>query len=98
MAAIVAGHQTLTVSTTAVSLTVPTPAARAVEFAAIYVEGAVIRWRADGTAPTTSTGAPAYPSPQPLLVYGVGQLANFKAIRKDGTDAVLQIVYYREGP
>ena len=46
----------LTVSTTAVSLTLPAAPHGNPKHVLIYVANAPIRWRADGTAPTSTTG------------------------------------------
>ena len=48
------GYQTLTVSTTSVGLTKPTDILP--RHALIFVGAAAIRWRADGTDPTSTVG------------------------------------------
>lgn len=49
------GEQTLIVSTTAVGLTLPTAASRPTK-GLIYVGGQPVRYRADGTNPTSTSG------------------------------------------
>ena len=46
----------LSVSTSAVSLTLPTGVNARPTHAVIYISGAPVRWRADGTAPTATIG------------------------------------------
>ena len=92
---VVIGHQTLAVSSSAVGLTVPAPAARSVTYAVIQVTGADIRWRADGTTPTGASGFMAY-NKKEFILSGVVNLGQFKAIRAAGIDAELNIIYYRE--
>lgn len=92
---LIASHETLAVSTTAVSLTVPTPTPRSVTRAYIKVYDAAIRWRDDGTAPTASVGH-REAAGDAFFLDGVTNLTNFKAIRKDSTNAELNIIYFRE--
>jgi hypothetical protein len=83
------GYQQLTVSNTAVGLTVPAGATRAV----VYVEAQPIRWRDDAVAPTSSVGVPAIAT-NAFELPSVQSLNGFKAIRSGSTDATLNIVYY----
>ena len=80
------GYQQLTVSSSAVALTVPAGAA----FALINVETDAVRWRDDGTNPTATVG-------MKVLVDGSleydGDLAAIKFIRVT-TDAKLNVSYY----
>lgn len=85
------GFQQLSVSNTAVALTVPTGGN--VTVAIIYVETAAIRWRDDGTSPTASVGMIALPD-SILHLENLGNLAAIKFIRRDGTNATLNISYY----
>ena|SRR5438132_7979366 len=89
------GHQQLTVSNTAVSLT-PSPAGSRPMHALIYVGTDAIRWRADGTAPTAAIGilVPAggyidWTDPQGNYL---GLIARAQFIRVT-TDATLDIAY-----
>ena len=83
------GYQQITVSTSAVGLTVPAGATRAV----LGIEAQPLRYRDDGTDPTTSVG---------FLVAAGGtmeldskeSLEAFKAIRSSGSDATLNVLYY----
>lgn len=85
-----AGYQQLTVSTTAVGLTVPSGAGRAV----IVVEAQPIRYRDDGTAPTASVGMLCAAALR-FDIESRESLLAFRAIRQGGVDAVLSISYYK---
>jgi hypothetical protein len=50
-----------------------------------------VRWRDDGTDPTAAVGTPL--AGGATLEYE-GVLAAFRAIRKDGADATLNVCYY----
>ena len=83
--------QTLAVSSTAVSLTVPARANAAL----ITVESNSIRWWDDGSTPTSTTGHLATSGTQ-VMYFDTGDrdlIVNFKAIRVT-SDATLQISYY----
>lgn len=82
------GYQQITVSSTALGLTVPSTAMRAV----LSVEAQPIRWRDDGVDPTASVGV-LVKADVTFELYG-GSLRRFKAIKDDATDAVLNVVYY----
>ncbi len=60
----------------------------------ITVESAPLRYRMDGTAPTSTVGHNMVPS-QSLTLEGISQLNNFKAIRTGATSATLQVTYLR---
>ena len=90
------GHQQVTISTTAVSLTLPTD--RRPTHAIIQC-GATngVRWRADGTAPTASVGiALAADSildlSDPMGDYHT-MIERIQFIRSGGADATLDIEY-----
>jgi hypothetical protein len=87
----VSGSQTLAVSSTAVSLTVPAGA----NHARAQVLSAPIRCWSDGSTPTSSQGEKVDIEGY-IYLYGA-ELKNFKAIRESGTDASLQISYYKAG-
>lgn len=85
------GFQQLTVSTTAVTLTVPANCTGAL----IRAESNPVRFRADGTAPTSSVGLPISNTDTiPLMLYGNGTLKNFQVIRSGGADATLDVMYF----
>lgn len=84
------GYQQLTVSTTAVGLTVPSNAGRAV----VVVEAQPLRYRDDGTNPTASVGMLCVAATR-FDIESREALLAFKAIRSGGTDSVLSISYYK---
>ena len=83
------GYQQLTVSTTAVGLTIPSGATRAV----VYVESQPVRWRDDGVAPTSTVGVPAVDT-DAFELPSIQSVNQFQAIRSGASDATLNIVYY----
>ena len=82
-------YQQITVSSTAIGLTLP--GNFAVRMAVLVVEGGAIRYRDDGTDPTSAVGIPADPK-MTIIVCGV-QVGSFRAIRQSA-DAVLNAVIY----
>jgi hypothetical protein len=86
------GFQTLTVSGSAVGLTVPTAANI---MAIISVENNSVRYRDDGTNPTASIGFLLYPG-NTLNLENLTVLNATKFIAVDGTDATLSIGYYQQ--
>tara|TARA_R110002012_G_scaffold68007_5_gene176865 strand:- start:983 stop:1291 length:309 start_codon:yes stop_codon:yes gene_type:complete len=87
----IVGHQTITVSNVAVGFTIT---GENVQRASCSVASNGIRWRADGTDPTSSVGEPAGPSDYTKVFYVDGEdVADFKAIRSSGSDAELNIIY-----
>ena len=83
------GFEQLTVSLTGVGLTVPLKANSAI----IQIDNAHIRWRDDGTDPTTSTGMLVYQSNY-ITIESKARLTAIKFIRTASTDAKLNISYY----
>lgn len=84
------GYEQLTVSTTAVPLaSVPADAIRAV----IGVEAQPMRYRNDETNPTASVGFLAK-ADATIELHSYKAIKNFKAIRSDATDSVLNVIYY----
>ncbi len=91
-------YEQITVSSTAVGLTTskiePANGPRAAKVL-IYVSGAQIRFRVDGTDPTSTSGmvidAGSY-----FEVIGYHDISNFKAIRTGSTDATLDVIYFKE--
>lgn len=92
----VLGFQALTVSTASVALT----ASAGARAAYITVEANPIRFRLDGSAPTSSAGhlmvptAGTPPLPFVLELESEAAVANFRAIRQGGADATLHVTYY----
>lgn len=82
------GFQSLTVSTTAVALTVPAGASRAV----VKVIAQPVRFRDDGTDPTSSVGYSKVANDEFELVGP--SMKDAKFIRSAGTDATLEVLYY----
>lgn len=85
------GYQQITVSTTAVALTVPSNAS----YADVIVGTNGIRVRDDGTNPTASVGMPYGVSalPQRFTVKGAGALAALRMIRISA-DSEVNVSYY----
>ena len=83
------GYESLTVSSSAVGLaSIPTTAVRAF----ITVEDANVRFRVDGTVPTTIEGH-ALAASDILLIESASDIAAFRAIRDDAVDAILKVTY-----
>lgn len=92
----IVGHETITVSNTAVGFTI---VGRNVQRATCSIASNGIRWRADGTNPTASTGEPAGPSDYTSYFYVDGDdVADFKAIRSSSGDAELNVIYEARNP
>lgn len=89
--------EAITVSTVAIGPTAATvnptnaPGAKALF---CTVESQPIRYRFDGTAPTSSVGHPALAGATIVLV-GANSITHLKAIRSGGTDATLSCTYSR---
>jgi len=83
------GFQALAVSATAVALTVPSGAVRAI----IAVEAQPIRWRDDGTNPSATVGFLEVATSR-FTISGKESLLAFKAIKDGATDSALSVVYY----
>ena len=83
------GYESLTVGNAAVGFaSIPTTAVRAF----ITVEDAAIRFRVDGTSPSTSEGHVVNES-DIILIESASDIEVFQAIRDDAVDAVLKITY-----
>ena len=83
------GYQQLTVSSTALALTVPAGTQRVV----IGVQAQPIRWRDDSTNPTTNVGM-LQKADTFFELNGPLSIKKLKVIRAESTDAVLNIAYY----
>ena len=79
--------QNLTVSSTAVTLTVPAAARQAT----VYVENQPVRWTTDTTTPTSTVGVPA--KADSVLVVCGASMSACKVIRSGSTDASLAVSY-----
>ncbi len=87
----------ITVSTTALGLTsakVEGSGGSPAQKANIVVSDADIMYREDGGTPTATTGS-WVAAGQELILHETNNIRNFKAIRKDGTDATISIHYGR---
>lgn len=87
-----AGYEQITNLAAAVGLTIPKDAAgNEPTRALIQAEAQVVRWRDDGTNPTTSVGTRLIADEEFLYI---GDLHTFKAIETVG-GAKLNVTYYR---
>lgn len=87
-------HEAVTVAGSSIGLTAASfPSALKLVY--IFVEDGVVRWRADGTAPTAAIGTPAYPGDE-IILTTTKEALNFRAIRKSTSSGVLQVTYYSE--
>ena len=85
------GYEQKTVSTTAVALTaIPAGASRAI----VMVEAQPLRYREDGTAPTSSVGVLCVSATR-FELESRQAIEGFKAIRSGGTDSVVSVLYYK---
>ena len=81
--------ETLTISTAAVSITAGIIDQHH-DDALITVETAAVRFRIDGTAPTATVGH-ILGVGDVLRLRGMGEIGKFQAIRRDASDATLQV-------
>ena len=85
------GFESITVSSSAVRLSASEVTDH--DMATIDVEGAAVRFRVDGVAdPTASVGRQALAG-DIIKLTDPSELANFRVIRRDGTDATLRVTY-----
>lgn len=89
---VASGFESITVSTTAIGCTAATHAGAS--HAVITVEDQAIRYRVDGTDPTSNVGHEALDY-DVITLASSDQIQKFKAIRRDGTDATLRVTYYK---
>lgn len=88
----IVGYQTgLTVSNSAIGLTIPSGIRP--NYAFITTENNQIRFRVDGTDPTSSEGHIVDPGSTIELV-DEEQIRKFKAIRTGAADAIFRITYF----
>ena len=88
------GYESITVSTAAIGFTFGTffTSTKHARRALVTVEDAQIRYRYDGTDPTSSEGHILNPM-DVLTLTGLTNIRNFKAIRKGTTDAKLRVTF-----
>jgi hypothetical protein len=86
------GFQQFTVTNaTASGLTIPVPQCEA---ALIRTENQNLRFRVDGTAPTSAVGYPIYSSDTTgFWLWGAGILKNFQCVATSGT-ATVDVMYF----
>tara|TARA_R100000808_G_scaffold3870_1_gene13203 strand:- start:2344 stop:2661 length:318 start_codon:yes stop_codon:yes gene_type:complete len=89
---VIVGHDTVTVSTSAVGPTIPAENTTACQ---IRVNDQSIRWRADGTDPTSSEGFTST-SGDIFILTKETEIDQFKAIRKGGTDSEIDCIFFGE--
>jgi hypothetical protein len=82
------GFEQLTVSSVALSLTVPAAA----HSAWLTCDTQNVRYRIDGVAPTTTTGH-VLQTGQVLEISGRARLLAMRLIRSGGTDSTLSVTY-----
>lgn len=63
--------------------------------AVITVEAQSLRYRLDGTAPTSTVGHLATAG-DVIELNGIHQIVNFLAIRSSGTDSAIHVTYYEQ--
>ena len=86
-------YEAITVSTTAIGITVSKMKSSlygSCTGAFITVEGANIRFRLDGTDPTTTEGHMLI-NGQNITLSSISDVGKFRAIRDDATDATLRV-------
>lgn len=86
-------YEQITVSSSAIGLTLTDRGAAT--YAEIMVEGQPIRYRVDGTDPTSAVGH-LVNAGGVIRCYGRDALRNFRAIRSGITDATLTVTLYRK--
>ncbi len=85
------GFESITVSTTALALTGSEVTDH--DVAHIDVEDAAVRFRVDGVAAPTATVGRTAEAGDIIKLTDPSELANFRAIRRDGTDATIRVTY-----
>jgi hypothetical protein len=93
------GYEQITVGTNAVGFTtslLSNAGGHAPVAALVVVSANPLRYRTDGTNPTSSIGMPLAAN-STVAIYGADELRAFRAIRSGGSDAVIDVTYY-DGP
>jgi hypothetical protein len=88
------GYENLTVSSTAVGFTATT-VTRLARSAVIVVEDADVRWRSDGTAPTSSAGT-LLREGSSFIVRGEANILNIQFIRAGSVDAAVHGAFFSD--
>lgn len=84
------GYEQLTVPVGAVALaSIPAKASRAI----VMVEAQPLRYREDGTAPTSAVGVLCVATTR-FELESRKAIQQFRAIRSGGTDSVVSVLYY----
>ena len=83
-------HEAVTVSNSAIGMTVTAGNGFIPQVAEITVEAAAIRYRIDGTDPTSTTGNEVEDGGR-IILLNQGEVNLFRAIRRDGTDATIRV-------
>lgn len=91
-----ADYEAITVSDTAIGLTAAKYNHKTVK-AYITCEDADLRYRIDGTDPTSSEGH-ALASGDALTLISLVEIQQFKAIRSGGSNAAIRVTYYETLP
>lgn len=91
------GHESLTVSTTALGFTAATvtPRARCALIINASTTDASVRWRADGTAPTSTSGSLLHPG-MFFILRGEGNIRNIQFIRTGSNDATVTGAFFSD--
>lgn len=82
--------EAVTVSNISIGMTVTAGNGFLPQVAEITVEDAAIRYFADGTTPTSTTGVEVEDGGR-IVLLNQGEVTQFRAIRRDGTDATLRV-------
>ncbi len=83
-------HEAVTIGNSATAMTITASNGNLPEAALIEVEDAAIRFRADGSDPTSTTGHNAEVG-EIIELVSKDEVQKFRAIRRDGVDATLRI-------
>ena len=84
--------ESITVGVTAKQLTAAT--FENSQEALITVASNIVRWRTDGTDPTSGVGH-VMTTDQSILIKGGTDISRFRVISQTGADAILSISYYK---
>ena len=85
------GFESITVSTAVVRLSIGEVTDH--DMATIDVEGAALRFRVDGVAAPSATVGRTANASDIIKLTDPSELANFRAIRRDGTNATIRVTY-----
>jgi hypothetical protein len=82
-------YESVTVSSTAIGMTVTAGNGFIPQVAEITVENAALRYRTDGTDPTATEGHEVADGGK-IVLLNQGEVKLFRAIRRDGADATIR--------